>query len=83
MLRNGLTQEKAEARIATQLPLDKKVKLADYIIDNSGDLETTRKQVLKLHASLEDSLAFLWVRVLAATAVAGLGGLAYLLLSRL
>ncbi|NXH70944.1 DCAKD protein, partial [Hydrobates tethys] len=80
MKRNGLSQGEAEARIASQLPLDEKRKLASHIIDNSGDWESTRQQVLKLHAQLEDSLDFLWARLAVGTVVAGLGGLVYLLL---
>ncbi|NWW94876.1 DCAKD protein, partial [Rhynochetos jubatus] len=80
MKRNRLAQAEAEARIASQLPLDKKCKLASHVIDNSGDRESTRWQVLRLHARLEDSLDFLWARLAAGTAVAGLAGLVYLLL---
>ncbi|NXL05460.1 DCAKD protein, partial [Mesembrinibis cayennensis] len=80
MKRNGLSQAEAEARITSQLPLDEKRKLASHIIDNSGDRESTRRQVLRLHARLEDSLDFLWLRLAAGTVVAGLGGLVYLLL---
>uniref|UniRef100_A0A8B9M039 Dephospho-CoA kinase domain-containing protein n=1 Tax=Accipiter nisus TaxID=211598 RepID=A0A8B9M039_9AVES len=82
MKRNRLSQAEAEARIASQLPLDEKRKLASHVIDNSGDRESTRQQVLKLHARLEDSLDFLWARLVAGTVVAGLGGLVYLLLRR-
>uniref|UniRef100_A0A8C3CJ65 Dephospho-CoA kinase domain-containing protein n=1 Tax=Cairina moschata TaxID=8855 RepID=A0A8C3CJ65_CAIMO len=45
MKRNGLCQAEAEARIASQLPLDEKRKLASHVIDNSGDRESTRRQV--------------------------------------
>ncbi|XP_061445537.1 dephospho-CoA kinase domain-containing protein [Rhineura floridana] len=83
MQRNGLTRAEAEARIAAQLPLDQKVKLASHVIDNSGDLETTRKQALKLHTSLEDSMDFLLVRLLALTAAAGVGSVVYFLLRHL
>ncbi|XP_029877901.1 dephospho-CoA kinase domain-containing protein isoform X4 [Aquila chrysaetos chrysaetos] len=82
MKRNRLSQAEAEARIASQLPLDEKRKLASHVIDNSGDRESTRRQVLKLHARLEDSLDFLWARLVVGTVVAGLGGLVYLLLRR-
>ncbi|KAM6114692.1 dephospho-CoA kinase domain-containing protein isoform 2-T3 [Phoenicopterus ruber ruber] len=82
MKRNGLSQVEARARIASQLPLDEKRKLASHVIDNSGEWESTRRQVLRLHAHLEDSLHFLWVRLAAGTVVAGLGGLMYLLLLR-
>ncbi|XP_040392310.1 dephospho-CoA kinase domain-containing protein isoform X1 [Cygnus olor] len=80
MKRNGLCQAEAEARVASQLPLDEKRKLASHVIDNSGDRESTRRQVLRLHARLEDSLDFLWARLAVGAAVAGLGGLVYLLL---
>ncbi|KFP57016.1 Dephospho-CoA kinase domain-containing protein, partial [Cariama cristata] len=80
MKRNGLPQVEAEARIASQLPLDEKYKLASHVIDNSGDWENTRWQVLRLHSHLEDSLDFLWVRLAVGTVVAGFGGLVYLLL---
>ncbi|KAL8175623.1 UNVERIFIED_CONTAM: hypothetical protein K2H54_000585 [Gekko kuhli] len=83
MRRSGLTRAEAEARIAAQLPLDQKVKMADHVIDNSGSEEATRRQVLKLHSSLEDSLDFIWVRFVAATAAVGVGGLVYFLLRRL
>ncbi|NXU53538.1 DCAKD protein, partial [Turnix velox] len=80
MKRNGLSRAEAEARISSQLPLDEKCKLATHLINNSGDRESTRRQVLSLHTRLEASLHFLWARLLAGTALAGLGGLFYLLL---
>ncbi|NWS78056.1 DCAKD protein, partial [Crotophaga sulcirostris] len=82
MQRNGLARAEAEARVAAQLPLDQKLQLATHIIDNSRDQESTRQQVLRLHAHLEDSLDFLWARLALGTALAGLGGLVYLLLLR-
>ncbi|OXB56649.1 hypothetical protein ASZ78_003940, partial [Callipepla squamata] len=78
--RNGLSQAEAEARVASQLPLDEKRRMATHIIDNSGDRESTRQQVLRLHARLQASLDFLWARLAVGTAVAVLGGLLYLLL---
>jgi dephospho-CoA kinase len=42
MARDGLTEEEVRARLAAQLPLSAKVAIADYVIDNSGDLETLR-----------------------------------------
>jgi len=43
--RDGLTAAEAEARLAAQLPLEAKLKVADYVIDNSGPLGDTRRQV--------------------------------------
>uniref|UniRef100_A0A8C9EMV6 Dephospho-CoA kinase domain containing n=1 Tax=Pavo cristatus TaxID=9049 RepID=A0A8C9EMV6_PAVCR len=78
--RDGLSQAEAEARVASQLPLEEKLRMAAHVIDNSGDRESTRQQVLRLHARLEGSLDFLWARLAVGTAVAVLGGLLYVLL---
>ncbi len=43
--RDGLTAEEAQRRIASQWPLDKKVALADAVIDNSGSLDRTYAQI--------------------------------------
>jgi dephospho-CoA kinase len=45
MARNGLSQEEAEKRIALQMDVEEKRRRADYVIDNSGTLEETRRQV--------------------------------------
>lgn len=48
MQRNGLTKEEAEARVASQMPLEDKKRHARWLIDNSGSLEQTRAQVEKV-----------------------------------
>ncbi|XP_039556765.1 dephospho-CoA kinase domain-containing protein isoform X2 [Passer montanus] len=80
MRRSGLGAAEAEARISSQLPLEEKRRWATHVIDNSGDWESTRRQVLQLHTRLEDSLDFLWARLAVGTAVVGLGGLVFLLI---
>lgn len=45
MARDGLDEAAAEARLAAQLPLDEKRAVATWVIDNSGDLGSTRAQV--------------------------------------
>jgi dephospho-CoA kinase len=45
MARDGIDEEAARARVAAQLPLADKVAVADYVIDNSGDLAATERQV--------------------------------------
>jgi len=40
-----LPKEECQARIDSQLPLSKKIELADIVIDNDGDLEQLREQV--------------------------------------
>ena len=39
-------------RMAAQLPDEEKVRAADYVIDNSGSLDQTRKQVLEIYQKL-------------------------------
>ncbi|OPY87863.1 MAG: Dephospho-CoA kinase [Syntrophaceae bacterium PtaU1.Bin231] len=46
--RNGIRREEAEARLAAQMPIDRKIAAADYVIDNLGTLEQTRRQVADL-----------------------------------
>src|SRR5574344_1801276 len=45
MLRDGTSAAQVEARIGTQLSLEAKKKFADLVIDNSGSLGNTKKQV--------------------------------------
>ena len=50
--RNGLTEEEAGARIAAQMSMEEKLKLANYTIDTSGTLEHTREQVEAIYRDL-------------------------------
>ncbi|MDH5509189.1 MAG: dephospho-CoA kinase [Nitrospinota bacterium] len=43
MDRDGLTRDQAMARINAQEPLEEKAKKADWVVDNSGNMETTRQ----------------------------------------
>lgn len=43
--RDGLTEAEARARLAAQLPIDEKVRRADYVIDTGGTFDDTEKQV--------------------------------------
>lgn len=46
--RDGMTRAQAEARLRAQMPADRKAGASDYLIDNSGDIESTRRQVVAL-----------------------------------
>ena len=48
----GITQADAARRIKAQMPLQKKIRLADMIIDNSGTLTSTKKQVNRIWEKL-------------------------------
>lgn len=52
MQRDGITKEEASEALRVQMPLSKKVEAADYVIDNSGILEETRRQVKKVWQEL-------------------------------
>jgi dephospho-CoA kinase len=49
----GLSLDQAARRIAAQMPIDEKRRLADDVIDCSGSLEETERQVESLLAKLE------------------------------
>jgi dephospho-CoA kinase len=42
----------ADRKIASQMPLAEKAKLADYVIDNSGDRAATEARTREVHAAL-------------------------------
>jgi dephospho-CoA kinase len=52
MRRDGLSKEEVMARLSRQLPLEEKIKLADYVIDTSGSKEQTLAQVRDVYHSL-------------------------------
>lgn len=43
--KKGIAREKALMILKTQLPIEEKIKLSDFVIDNSGTLEETMAQV--------------------------------------
>jgi dephospho-CoA kinase len=57
MERDGLREADARARIASQMPIAEKAKLADHVIDNSGTREETERQVRAVHRALLAELA--------------------------
>lgn len=50
--RDHSTREQALARLRAQLPAEEKRRAATHLVDNSGDLEETRRQVAALIADL-------------------------------
>jgi dephospho-CoA kinase len=50
----GISREDARNRMRFQLPLEQKVLSADFVINNDGSLEETRKQVEKIYSSLKE-----------------------------
>jgi dephospho-CoA kinase len=52
VLRDHLTREEVQIRLRRQMPLEEKVKYADYVIDTSGTKEHTLDQTRTVYASL-------------------------------
>lgn len=52
MQRDGVTAAEAERTLSMQLPIESKKARSDYIIENSGDLESTMRQVGELWEKL-------------------------------
>ena len=48
----GMSREDAQSRIKSQLPLEEKIKSADFVINNDGPLEETKKQVEEIYSLL-------------------------------
>jgi len=52
MARDGMGEAEARGRIATQMPVAEKAKLADYVVDNSGPRAETERRVREVYAQL-------------------------------
>ena len=51
--KTGLSREEAERRITSQMPTEEKRRRADFVVDCSGSLEETRRQVEDLYPVLK------------------------------
>jgi dephospho-CoA kinase len=52
MKRDGITREEVQARLRRQMPLQEKRKFAHYVIDTSGEKESTLRQTRDVYESL-------------------------------
>lgn len=53
----GMSEEQARARIAAQLPIEEKRRLATHVIENTGGLDELRRAVERTWAELSGGLA--------------------------
>ena len=49
----GMSRDAAQNRIKSQLPLEEKIKAADFVINNDGSLEATKRQVEEIYCLLK------------------------------
>lgn len=52
LLSKGFSQEESIRRIKAQMPIEKKIKQADFTIDNSSTMEKTKAQVNQVYQTL-------------------------------
>jgi dephospho-CoA kinase len=52
--RDGSSREDAEQRVRAQLSIEEKRRMADHVIDNSGSMEETDRQVRDLYEALTE-----------------------------
>jgi dephospho-CoA kinase len=53
----GMASEEVERRIANQIRRDERLRHADYVIDNSGDLDAAKARTREVYARLHEDLA--------------------------
>jgi dephospho-CoA kinase len=52
--RDGISPEEALRMLSSQMPLEKKVELADFVIQNEGSLEETKKRAKEIFGELKE-----------------------------
>lgn len=50
--RSGLSEEQIETRLRSQMPMEEKMKFADYVIVNSGSFEDAHREVERVYGEL-------------------------------
>jgi dephospho-CoA kinase len=51
-LRDDLSDDEIKKRIASQMPIEEKVKLSDFVVDNSGSKKDLKKQIENIYRLL-------------------------------
>jgi dephospho-CoA kinase len=64
MARDNISSSQAKAKMDSQMSIEQKKSLAHHVVDNTGSMATTRKQVEKLMIQLQPSTlsnVFMWI----------------------
>ena len=77
MENRGLSEAESTALINVQMSLDKKSEGADYVLENSGNLQDLKHQVMEIHQKLNQSTFHWKIRLGIGIALGGLVGLLY------
>ena len=79
MENRGMSEADSTALIKVQMPLDTKSERADFVLENSGNLQDLKRQVIEIHKKLSAS-PFHWkIRFGIGLAFGGLMGMLYLI----
>ena len=78
MENRGLSEAESTALINVQLSLDKKSEGADFVLENSGNLQDLKRQVMEIHQKLTESTFHWKIRLGIGIAFGGLMGILYL-----
>ncbi|MCL4125667.1 UNVERIFIED_CONTAM: hypothetical protein GTU68_026820 [Idotea baltica] len=63
MKRNSYSEKEAKRRIEAQMNLEEKTSLADFVIENSGSILSTRNQTEGIIKVLKSSRCHIWNRI--------------------
>ncbi|XP_023341080.1 dephospho-CoA kinase domain-containing protein-like [Eurytemora carolleeae] len=77
MEQRHLSERESKLMIGAQMPLDVKATRAQFVIENSGNLEDSRQQVNRIHKRLSASYFHWKLRLLVGLAVGGVTGILY------
>ena len=78
MENRGLSEAESTALINVQMSLDKKSEKADFVLENSGNLQDLKQQVLEVHQKLNQSTLHWKIRLGIGIALGSLVGMFYL-----
>ena len=82
MENRGLSEAESTALINVQMSLDKKSEKADFVIENSGNIQDLKQQVLDIHQKLNQSTLHWKIRLGIGIALGGLVGMFYLVVKQ-
>jgi len=78
MEQRHLSERDSKLMIGAQMNMDQKAAMAQFVIENSGSLQDTHEQVLRIHNNLSKSYFHWKVRLVLGAAIGGIFGLVYL-----
>ncbi len=56
LVKKGYSKDEAVRRIRSQLPIEQKIKYADIVIHNTGDLDKLKKEVVEVYKKLKEKV---------------------------